>query len=66
MKTPHKETNELIRAVQAQGWTVRRRRNHIQFCGPNGEIVMTASTPSDHRALKNTKAWLRRHGCEVA
>lgn len=64
MASAKKETKEIIREAENQGWTVRRtKKGHIQFFAPDGENIVTAGgTPSDHRAIANLVAQLRRYG----
>lgn len=59
-----KETKELIKALEAQGYSVQRTRNsHWLIRNPEGKAIATmASTPSDPRSMKNAIAALRRHG----
>jgi hypothetical protein len=58
-----KELRELLRAVDAQGGTIRKIKNGYQVFAPNGiDIVTLHGTPSDRRALANAVAELRRAG----
>jgi hypothetical protein len=62
-----KEIMPLVKAARAAGWTVTRtERGHIKFMPPSGSawpMYHCGGTPSDHRALKNAKAFLRQ--CDV-
>lgn len=63
-----RETRRLVRKALDAGWTLKHRKRtaHVQLLAPDGSgIVTVASTPSDHRGLKNTRADLRRHGLEI-
>lgn len=61
-----REVARLLSLARAQGATVRQTRNgHWQVLVPGGGIVVTGSTPSDHRAVKNFAAQLRRAGLTV-
>jgi hypothetical protein len=61
-----KEFNELLRAVEAQGGTIKRIKSGYQVFAPNGiDIVTVHGTPSDRRALANAVAELRRAGFTV-
>jgi hypothetical protein len=58
-----KELRELLRAVEAQGGTIRKIKSGYQVFAPNGiDIVTLHGTPSDRRALANAVAELRRAG----
>lgn len=57
------EFKTVAQQVQAQGWTVIRGRKHLKLQSPSGKRRMTvARTPSDWRAAKNLRAFLRRIG----
>lgn len=56
----------VARALDDAGWAIGMRGSgHIAFTGPKGELVIGPSTPSDHRAVKNLLANLRREGLEI-
>jgi hypothetical protein len=58
-----KEFSELLRAVEAQGGTIRKIKSGYQVLAPNGiDIVTLHGTPSDRRAFANAVAELRRAG----
>jgi hypothetical protein len=54
------------RAVEA-GWSVVDGGNgHIRLLNPAGEgVIVLATTPSDHRAYRNTRTVARRAGLDV-
>lgn len=53
----------LIREAEKQGFTVKEKKNGWMVLTPNGQgAVMIPRTPSDHRAMKNAVARLRRYG----
>lgn len=58
------QLRKLVAEAEAAGWTVERtRNNHIRFLSPDGKhLIVCGSTESDHRAIRNTKARLRRAG----
>ena len=57
---------ELVVAAERCGWRVLQLRSgHVQFRPPVGPIVVASGTASDHRAIRNLKADLRRAGLEV-
>jgi hypothetical protein len=61
-----KEFTDLLRAVEAQGGTIKRIKSGYQIFAPNGvDIVTLHGTPSDRRALANAVAELRRAGFTV-
>jgi len=58
-----RDMEELVRLARAQGWDVEKTGSgHWKFKAPTGQIVFAASTPSDWRAIKNAKSWLKRAG----
>lgn len=63
----HKRMIDLIAAAQDQGWDVTRKRKHLRWVppDPHKDMVFTAVTPSDHRALKNMRAQLRKSGLVI-
>ena len=57
------ELNQIIRALEDQGFTVRRTRRGHYFVTKNGKPITTISgTPSDRRSWRNALAALRRGG----
>lgn len=61
----NKELRQIKRIAEAQGWTVfRTKGGHYRWVPPRRDVpfVVTASTPSDSRAVKNIKARLRKAG----
>lgn len=59
------EVCKLVAKLRRAGVTVERTRNgHWKVITPHGPVFM-ASTPSDHRAERNTKAMLRRRGLVI-
>jgi predicted RNA binding protein YcfA (HicA-like mRNA interferase family) len=62
MKLPRQQ-RKLAKQAKAQGWEIRRTRgDHLVWVAPNGRKVYSSATPSDHRAVKNQRARLRRAG----
>lgn len=59
-----KDTKQLAKRLRAAGWTVEDRKGgHLVAKSPDGRhMVVMSKTPSDHRALANTLAQLRRAG----
>lgn len=56
----------LLREAEKQGCRVQQGgNNHWKIYAPNGTIIVTGSTPSDHRSVLNTRARLRRAGVVV-
>lgn len=63
MDTVDKRTREVLEALEAQGFTVRRTRRGHFFVTKDGQPVTTFSgTASDHRSLTNALAQARRAG----
>lgn len=62
-----KEMKALLKAAEEQGWTVRfTGSGHYQWKAPDGQtIIVTPSTPSDHRSMSNTRAQLKRAGLNL-
>jgi hypothetical protein len=55
------DTRTLRRHAKTLGFVVSRtKRGHLKCRAPSGALVFVASTPSDHRALANALATLRR------
>lgn len=55
------DMKDLIKEYKALGWKVEKGGKHLKFIPPNGgQIVFCPATPSDHRSVKNTRAFLRR------
>lgn len=58
-----KDTKKLIRNLERQGWRVEQRGSLIQAYSPDGATLISFhSTESDHRAMRNTIARLRKGG----
>lgn len=58
----NRELQRALRSLQQQGVAVKKtKKNHICVITPKGPVYC-ASTPSDHRAVKNALAMLRRKG----
>jgi predicted RNA binding protein YcfA (HicA-like mRNA interferase family) len=55
------DLKQQLRQAEAHGWRVQPTRGgHWKLTHPDGGTVVTSSSPSDHRALANLKAQLRR------
>ena len=60
---PDTDMRNLMACAESQGWTVTRTGgDHYRWQGPCGQLVFSASTPSDRRGLSNLRATLRREG----
>ena len=58
-----KEARAIVREAEKQGFKIKEKKNGWMILTPNGQgAVMIHKTPSDHRALKNELARLRRYG----
>lgn len=54
---------DLADAARAAGWEITRTRGgHFRWQPPEGPPIFVASTPSDWRAISNTRAMLKRAG----
>lgn len=58
------EWEKVLAAAKAQGWTRRDTKKGFFLVPPDPTkpLVQIHRTPSDHRALKNTLAQMRRSG----
>jgi predicted RNA binding protein YcfA (HicA-like mRNA interferase family) len=61
-----KELKEIVRAAEKQGWRVKKtKKGHLMFLAPDRvNKLTTGGTPSEHRAIDNLLAALRRYGFE--
>jgi hypothetical protein len=50
----------VLRLAELHGYALIRSRRHLVFRHPTGATVVTASSPSDRRALRNIEARFRR------
>jgi hypothetical protein len=56
-----KDVKQLVQLYIQWGWKIDKTNGgHLRFRGPKGELVYSASTPSDWRALANLRAQLKR------
>jgi predicted RNA binding protein YcfA (HicA-like mRNA interferase family) len=66
VRATRREYQALVDLAQEQGWVVTLTGgDHLRFQGPDGQLVFTAQTPSDHRSIKNAVSFLRRAGLVV-
>lgn len=55
--------DDLLDLAEDQQWKIERTgKNHYKLTSPTGLIVGHSSTPSDHRAVMNFRAELKRKG----
>jgi predicted RNA binding protein YcfA (HicA-like mRNA interferase family) len=60
-----KELHQLLKKAEKQGWRVNRTKgDHYKWVSPEGQIVFSAQTPSDSRAIKNIIRDLAKKGYE--
>jgi transcriptional/translational regulatory protein YebC/TACO1 len=62
------DLGQLLKKAEEAGWTVvqGKRSSHYKLYAPDGKTIVTCgSTLSDHRAIKNIRAMLRRNGVDV-
>jgi hypothetical protein len=65
MRVP-RELRPLAKAAKAAGWTIApTRKNHLRWTSPDGVLLFTPSSPSDHRGATNHRLRLRRAGVSV-
>jgi hypothetical protein len=59
-----KDIQEVLRVAQeAGGWSGRKlKKGHILLRHDGGGTASVPFTPSDHRAVKNLRAQIRRQG----
>lgn len=57
-----KDFRALAREAIAQGWEVLASGRHLKWVSPDGKPIFSARTPSDHRAVRNHLALMRRAG----
>lgn len=62
-----KDMKRLLAQAEAAGCRiVPTNGGHVSIYCPDGKTIVTAaSTPSDHRSIKNTVALLRRAGVTI-
>lgn len=62
----NKDFQKLIKEAESQGWEVNRTGGgHLRWVAPDGRVVFSAFSPSDKRALQNTRKELRIKGFVV-
>lgn len=53
----------IVEHARAHGWELTRTRGgHLRLRSPHGATVLFGCSPSDHRAVRNLRADLRRNG----
>lgn len=61
-----KDLRLVAAAAERSGWTVERtQKGHLRFLSPTGEVVITGTTNSDWRAMKNLRRDLERVGLDL-
>lgn len=65
MSGPAKDYNRLVKLAEQKGCRVIRTGTHVKIRLSNGRIIVAAKNPSDHRAILNLRARLRRGGVDV-
>lgn len=62
-KVTDREVTRLIDAAVEAGCRIHHQgRKHVVLATPAGGLVTVSRTPSDHRAIHNMRADLRRNG----
>ena len=66
MQGPQKDFTKLIRQLRKNGYTVEQRKGgHYSVRAKcEGNFIMLPASTSDHRAIKNAQALLRRNGIQ--
>jgi hypothetical protein len=67
-KADKKRIEAIISRALSQGWTCSLTKSNHWRCVPptkDADIVYTGSTPSDHRAVDNFLAEMRRNGLDA-
>jgi len=66
MSSYPKDFRTILKNLKPHGWTATQGKNrHWHIHGPEGQQLVAPSTPSDHRAFRNTVAALRRAGAPI-
>ena len=61
-----RDMSKLIKSLRLQGWVCALTRSgHWRCQAPDGSLYFASQTPSDHRAIRNTRADLRRLGADL-
>ena len=61
MRGVNKDYSKLARTYRRRGWSVSYTKNsHLRWRGPQGQVVISASTPSDRRSRWHLVARLKR------
>lgn len=61
-----KDFRPLLDAALAAGWHISSTSgNHVKWKSPEGKMVVTSCSPSDHRAFQNARSTLRRYGLSI-
>lgn len=61
-----RDLRDLLQKALDAGWTLVRGRRHIKAFSPDESTIVTISmSASDHRALRNVRADLRRGGLDL-
>lgn len=62
----NKDLDKLIGQAKEQGWEIQLKRSgHYKWVSPAGKFVVSSSTPSDPRAIKNIVRDLKRYGFQI-
>ncbi len=56
----------ILRKIEkTPGWSWERGAHSYKIKAANGKMIFMSYTPSDHRALKNLRSWLRQAGLDI-
>lgn len=67
-RIPNPEIRELVEAAREVGWGFQQTGSHYWLTPPptvQSDKIRLPTTPSDHRAVKNARAMMRRAGIPV-
>jgi hypothetical protein len=52
--------NQIAELMQSYGYSLKRQAKHKIWINSKGQVIVTAKTPSDVRAIKNIKSLIYR------
>lgn len=62
----NKDVIALIKKATKQGWHIEATKSgHIRWTSPDGRFFHSASSPSDFRAIKYIRQYLRKYGMKL-
>jgi hypothetical protein len=62
----NKDVVALIKKATKQGWQIDPTKSgHLRWTSPDGRFFHSASSPSDFRAIKYIRQYLRKYGMKM-